>query len=97
MLETDLIKLLPRLYHLPTIPMTIYEIVNHIKMQKCKRNYEKIKECHIMGFLEKVNSDPDRYVVKKDKIWNAWKETNIGEDIINMIDDEVELPLKDFM
>lgn len=86
--ENDILVILPRVYHLDDIPRTETIIMHNLKMSIEKKNHNKIRELVDMGFL--VRSGKNKFIPDKKKIWSFWKDTPVGNTIIQMVDENRE-------
>lgn len=103
MQDDDILKILPKLYNIPDEEikkainkgkkegqkgLSRYQIVDMCMLGCSKRIYGKLNEFIVMGFLVQVNNNPPEFQIDKEKIWEFCKETDIGKNWVEMVEDQ---------
>lgn len=87
----DILKLLPGLHGMNNKKgYTRYQVLKILGLDIHRSNYRKLTEFAEIGFLIRVDTNPDEtplYIPDKDKIWNFWKNSKQGEDCKKMIEE----------
>jgi hypothetical protein len=89
MKEPEILLYLPKLYFMKG-QKNKYEILKELNLSGRGRDYDKVKEMIDMGFLNKVSDNPPTFEVTSDhknRIWNFFRQTPIGEEIMRIIED----------